>query len=398
MCACATDLPSAWSRSTALRRARRRCSPSPRSAGRRRTVRRPPGPGCHWRCPRSCRGAAGHPLVVVGVVATVPGRRASRGRRSGAPAPACRGRPTAARASPGRDRTGGIPRVAAVGIEMSGSSSRTGTRRAPRRWRDRDESVGRYMTGVMYLSAMRDASIARVKQSAGVAGASTATGDSPCAPYRAWNRSACSVLVGRPVDGPARWTLTMTTGSSVMTARPIASVLSANARTGGAGRPSAPPKAAPMAAPMAAISSSAWKVRTPNACGRQVLEDVRGRGDRIGAVEEVALAHGGRGQEAEGRGLVAGDVPVRARGQLRLGHAVGLVEHLRGLAERVPGLQGAAVGFGDDRPATELLVDPLDGRGHRALVEPEHQAQGEEVLREVDLLAGHLRGPRALQR
>ena len=83
------------------------------------------------------------------------------------------------------------------------------------------------MTGVMYLSARRDASMAIVKHSPGVAGASTGIGHSPLRPKMAWNRSACSTFVGRPVDGPARWTLTMTIGSSVMTARPMASVLSA---------------------------------------------------------------------------------------------------------------------------------------------------------------------------
>ncbi len=41
------------------------------------------------------------------------------------------------------------------------------------------------------------------------------------------SRSACSFFVGMPVDGPARWTSMTTSGSSTMTARPIASVLSA---------------------------------------------------------------------------------------------------------------------------------------------------------------------------
>ena len=58
------------------------------------------------------------------------------------------------------------------------------------------------MTGVRYLTAIRTASMAVSKQSAGVAGASTATGDSPLRPYSAISRSACSVLVGIPVDGP----------------------------------------------------------------------------------------------------------------------------------------------------------------------------------------------------
>ena len=91
----------------------------------------------------------------------------------------------------------------------------------------------------------------------------TGTGHSPLRPYRTWSRSACSVLVGRPVLGPPRWTSTMTSGSSVMTARPIASALSAMPGPLVPVQPSAPPKLAPMAAPTAAISSSAWNVTTP---------------------------------------------------------------------------------------------------------------------------------------
>jgi hypothetical protein len=79
----------------------------------------------------------------------------------------------------------------------------------------------------MYLSAMRLASIAIQKQSPGVAGASTGIGASEFRPNSACMRSACSVLVGRPVDGPPRCTSTMTIGSSVAIASPIASVLSA---------------------------------------------------------------------------------------------------------------------------------------------------------------------------
>ena len=54
-----------------------------------------------------------------------------------------------------------------------------------------------------------------------------------------------------------------TSGSSTMTARPIASVLSAMPGPDEAVIASAPPYAAPMDAPIAAISSSAWKVLTP---------------------------------------------------------------------------------------------------------------------------------------
>ncbi len=79
----------------------------------------------------------------------------------------------------------------------------------------------------MYLMAMRLASRATQKQSPGVAAASTGTGASELRPNRACSRSACSVFVGRPVEGPPRWTSTITIGSSTAMASPMASVFKA---------------------------------------------------------------------------------------------------------------------------------------------------------------------------
>ncbi len=115
----------------------------------------------------------------------------------------------------------------------------------------------------MKRTARRTASKAIWKQSEGEQGAMMAAGHSPLRPNIACNKSACSVLVGRPVLGPPRCTSMMTTGSSVITARPIASDLRQMPGPLVPVTPSAPPKAAPMAAPMAAISSSACSVRTP---------------------------------------------------------------------------------------------------------------------------------------
>ena len=72
-------------------------------------------------------------------------------------------------------------------------------------------------------TAMRAASIAAWKQSDGVLAATTGSGDSPWRPYSAISRSAASVLVGMPVEGPARWMSTTTSGSSIATASPIVS-------------------------------------------------------------------------------------------------------------------------------------------------------------------------------
>ena len=112
--------------------------------------------------------------------------------------------------------------------------------------------------------AIRAASSAVSKQSTGDRGATIGTGASPLRPNIACSRSACSVLVGIPVDGPARCTSTTISGSSSETASPIVSALSARPGPDVEVTASEPPYAAPSAAPTAAISSSAWKVRTPN--------------------------------------------------------------------------------------------------------------------------------------
>jgi hypothetical protein len=112
---------------------------------------------------------------------------------------------------------------------------------------------------------MRAASTAAWKQSDGVHAATTGTGASPLRPNITCSRSACSVLVGMPVDGPLRWMSITSNGSSSDTASPIVSAFSAIPGPLEVVTPSDPPNAAPSAAPTPAISSSAWKVRTPNA-------------------------------------------------------------------------------------------------------------------------------------
>ena len=60
-----------------------------------------------------------------------------------------------------------------------------------------------------------------------LSGAMTMRGKSPWLAPKAWFRSACSVFVGTPVEGPARITFTTTTGVSIIPAMPIASVIRA---------------------------------------------------------------------------------------------------------------------------------------------------------------------------
>ena len=69
--------------------------------------------------------------------------------------------------------------------------------------------------------------------------------------------------------------------------RPIVSDFSAMPGPDVVVTPSAPPNAAPSAAPTPAISSSAWKVRDAEALVlAQLVQDVGGRGDRVGAEEQ----------------------------------------------------------------------------------------------------------------
>ena len=76
------------------------------------------------------------------------------------------------------------------------------------------------------MSAIRAASIAAWKQSDGDDAAITGTGDSPLRPNNTIKRSPCSGFVGMPVDGPARCTSMITSGSSSVTASPTVSDLS----------------------------------------------------------------------------------------------------------------------------------------------------------------------------
>ena len=58
------------------------------------------------------------------------------------------------------------------------------------------------------------------------------------------------------------------------------------------------------------------------------------------------------------------------------------------LTKCVARVQCALIRFGNCLFTSKLLRDPLLCSSHRALVEPEHHAEREEVLRQLDLLAG----------
>ncbi len=94
-------------------------------------------------------------------------------------------------------------------------------------------------------------------------GARTGRTTSPWAEKQAWKRSACSLFVGSPVEGPPRCTLTQTRGSSAIEARPSISVLSDMPGPDVAVMAFLPAKDAPTTAPMPAISSSHCIITPP---------------------------------------------------------------------------------------------------------------------------------------
>ena len=69
-------------------------------------------------------------------------------------------------------------------------------------------------TGVWNSSARSKAVCAMVKHSSGDEGSSSGCLVSPCESTAVERMSPCAVRVGRPVEGPTRWTSKMTAGTS----------------------------------------------------------------------------------------------------------------------------------------------------------------------------------------
>ena len=127
------------------------------------------------------------------------------------------------------------------------------------------------------------------------------------------------------------------------------------------------------------------------------MEDVAGGRDRVAAVKQRPACQARGRQKTERCRLVAGDTSIAAGGEICLWHPVMHREELGRFAEMVAGLQCIGVCRRYGGVLRELLVDPAQGRLERAFVQPEHQAEREEVLRAVDLLrvqAAVLQGPR----
>ena len=155
------------------------------------------------------------------------------------------------------------------------------------------------------------------KQPPGVDAASTGTGDSELRPNSTISRSACSGFVGMPVEGPARWTSMTRSGSSSMTPSPT---VSAFRTTPGPGRRADAERAAERGAERRAgggdLVLGLEGADAELLVARELLEDRRGRRDRVRAEVERQLALHAGGDEAERQRLVARDLPVEARARI----------------------------------------------------------------------------------
>ncbi len=113
----------------------------------------------------------------------------------------------------------------------------------------------------------------------------------------------------------------------------------------------------------------------------QVLQDVGGRCDGVGAQQDLQPRQLGSGDQAEGQGFVAHDVAVGARSDVGLGrHFVAALEDLVDVAGVVAGAQGRLIGHDQVGLALELFGEPLEGRLQGTAVQPVPSAQGVEVL------------------
>ena len=160
-----------------------------------------------------------------------------------------------------------------------------------------------------------------------------------------------------PVDGPARCTSTMTSGSSSAMASEIVSPLSATPGPDGGGD-----------AERAAVGGAERRADRGDLVlglhGRdaeplvlaQLVQDVRGRGDRVGAEEDRQLGPHAGGDQAQRERRVAGDVAVGAGRHLGRLDLVADREVLGGLAEVPAGLERGDVGRDQLRPGGELAL------------------------------------------
>src|SRR3970282_1148791 len=119
----------------------------------------------------------------------------------------------------------------------------------------------------------------------------TTFGASPWLPKQAARRSPCSALVGWPVLGPPRCTLTTTSGISHITASPSASCLREKPGAEVMVTAHLPAYEAPMAKAQAAISSSAWCTTPPTFSNTSLRECEAEVAGGMGDMAQLSLPH-----------------------------------------------------------------------------------------------------------
>jgi hypothetical protein len=152
--------------------------------------------------------------------------------------------------------------------------------------------------------------------------------------------------------------------------------------------PSAPPKDAPSAGADAGdLVLGLERDHAERLVLAQLVQDVAGRGDRVGAEEQRQPGLHRRRDQPVCQGDVAGDVAVGTRRHRRRLDLVGHRERLGGLAEVPARLERGHVGVADGRLGGEPPLQERDRRLGRPAVQPRQQPEREHVLRAARVLA-----------
>ena len=197
--------------------------------------------------------------------------------------------------------------------------------------------------------------------------------------------SDCSVLVGRPVEGPPRWMSTEDQGQLGDGGQAEGLSLQRHTRARCAGDRDGPgPAGTDGCADGRDLVFGLEGDDVVVLVLGQVMQDVAGGRDGVRALEERLTCQVRRCHKAQGQGLVARDVAVGAWLELGGRHLVAAVEELDGVGVAVAGLECAAVGLVEG--GLELGLDPGLGDRGVPVEEPVRHAEGEEVLAAVGLL------------
>ena len=177
-------------------------------------------------------------------------------------------------------------------------------------------------------------------------------------------RSAASVLVGRPVDGPPRWMSMISSGSSRLMARLMVSLLRAtpgplrggHAEVAGEG-------GAQRGADGGDLVLGLERAHAEVLVLRQLVQDVGCRRDRVEPERDRQVGQLAGGDEAPGQRGVAGDVGVLARlAAWPAAIAYGWSNSSVVSPKARPARNAARLDVGHELVLGEALVDPVERR------------------------------------